>query len=134
MSLGIQDMNDFELNPPPGVVINRWATVRTSGNSSEYNQPGEASIFFSGGGERCVVNDTDSDGADFSAQTAAAITANGGANTNINIYVSRDGGTTWTAHVAGTVAAAYSGYATYTEIEPSEGTTDNYISYQDPNQ
>ena len=137
VSLGIQDMNDYELNPPPGVVINRWATVTTGGGVADYNEPGEATLFFSGGGERCIVNDTDSDGADFSVQTAAAITANGGVGTNINIYVSRDSGATWTTHLAATVSPNYSGYSTFfVGLDPElEATTDELrISYQDPNQ
>ena len=135
VSLGIQDMDDFELNSASAVVINRWATVTTTGSSGDYNEPGEASVFFSG--ERLICVDEDSDGADFGAQSDAAVAANGGSTTNITFYVSRDGGSSWSTHAAN-VTLDYGPAVTtfFVGVAPAlDMTTDEIrITYQNPNQ
>ena len=131
VSLDIQDMDDFEMKKPT-VAKRIWKEVTLNSNSSYYNDKGEAAIFLSG--ERCIVNETDSDWEDFSGLAAAAV-ADNGSNTNVTFYVSRDGGTSWQEHVSGTVSLDHAGVATFFEtITPVlDFTTDDLlISFDDP--
>ena len=132
VSLGIQDMDDFELAPPTSLPQGRWANVITTG--SGYDQPGNALVLDLYSGGRVFANNTDSDGADFGSLASAAIAANGG-NSDVTFYCSRDGGNTWTTHVAGTVNDNHSGDSTYFEsVTPVLDVNTNAlrITFQDP--
>ena len=136
VSLGIQDMDDYALTPGAGLPGSRWADVATSGGS--YQQPGNAMIFDLYGGGRLFCNNTDSDGLDFGALVAAAIAANGGSNSDITFYATRNGGLNWTTHVASTVAenSPVSGVTYFDSVSPTlDVTTDELrLSFQDPAQ
>lgn len=87
----IQGAGDFELNQTTGGQAYRYATIGTTGNNSEYDQPGECSVFLSG--DRIICNGTDSDGLTTIAAAAdAAVAANGGSTSLVPFWLSIDGG------------------------------------------
>ena len=135
VSLGIQDMDDFQLNPAPALTYGSWATVTLS-DSADYFYSGNAVIFGGGGGASCRVNHTDSDGKDFEAISAEAGQIDGyGELENFTFYASRDGGVSWTTHVATSAILDYGGAATaFDGISPElDATTDELrVSYDDP--
>ena len=92
VSLGVQDMNDFELNPAPGVTILVYNTFSASGS---YASPGSAGAYLTGQ-NRFIGNQYDSNGVDAIALQGEAITANGGTDSNLPVWFSADG-VTWTA-------------------------------------
>lgn len=131
VSLGVQDMDDYELKKAT-VEEGSWRDITLSSNSSYYNEKGEAAIFLNG--ERFIVNEFDSDWKDFSGIAAAAV-ADNGSNTNVTFYVSRDGGTSWQEHVSGYVTLDHSGVGTYfQDVAPAldETTDELLVSFDDP--
>ncbi len=99
LSNSIQTATDFELNPAPSFITNRWSTVAIVANNNSADVQGEATIFSSG--DQFLVYVTDSDGSDFKGDWDAAVAANGGSTFNLTFYVSRDGGSNWTTHTSG---------------------------------
>ena len=92
VSLGIQDMDDFSLNPAPGLVILRYDTFSDGGSTATAGSAGS----FLTSNDRFIGNQFDSNGVDAIALQGSAITANGGSDSNLPVWFSSDG-SNWTA-------------------------------------
>lgn len=92
VSLGIQDMDDFQLNQVPGLSILRYDTFSDGGS---YALAGHAGSFTTNN-SRFIGNQFDSNGVDAIAEQGSAITANGGTDVSLPVWFSADG-VNWTA-------------------------------------
>ena len=136
VSLGIQEMDDFELKPDPSALIYRYDTVSCSGSVSATDDPGECSCnnSHSPRGGRWTFCNTDSQGYDFGAEAQALDDA--GRNDPYLIWFSGDG-QNWFPSTTSSV----SGGSTYCQIylendqvfdNCSLGNTQIYVTFVDP--